>query len=72
MAKRRVIEDSDDEDDVETTSIRQPAADLLESYDSVAIGSGDSPENHSTKQSTDPSTGSTGLYLALKPLQSGF
>lgn len=54
MAKRRVIEDSDDEDNTEGTPPPKPAA------GSSAVDLENSPGQESVQQSAAPSTGSTG------------
>jgi hypothetical protein len=63
MPKRKVIEDSDTEDNAEITPPRQRAVAVPESNVPIAIDSEDCSGRTDVQQSADPSTGSTGLSL---------
>lgn len=64
MAKRKVIEDSDDEDNVESTPPRTKAKPSeIDVHDS--IGDENQAQSHDVPQSANPSEGSTGLHYGV-------
>ena len=62
MAKRKVIEDSDDEDNVETTPPKRPRVGSSEVGSNSISTAEDGQGQGSFFQSAGPSTGSTGLH----------
>lgn len=60
MAKRKVIEDSDDEDNAETTPQGHRALALPDTNAGTSIISEESSSLNNMQQSAGPSTGSTG------------
>lgn len=64
MPKRKVIEDSDDEDHVEITPPRPSAVAPSEPHATAANNAGGSAGTHEVEHSAGPSTGSTGSEAA--------
>lgn len=62
MAKRKVIEDSDDEENGEPTPSRPSATGLSDITLSTIVSLDGSASREIQEQSADPSTSSTGLY----------
>ena len=60
MGKRKVIEDSDDEDNAETTPQRQSNVGLSEATACAYVDLEASPDRSNGAQLTNPSTSSTG------------
>ena len=65
MTKRKVIEDSDDEDNVVTTPPRRTEAKLSGLDVDNLIGDKDQAESHNVPQSAHPSGGSIGLHHSV-------
>jgi len=65
MTKRKVIEDSDDDDNAETTPPRRPKVGLSEADAPTVLDIENSLKGDYLDQLADPSTGSTGWYSDL-------
>ena len=65
MIKRKVIEDSDDEENAEATPPRPSATGLSDITLSSIVCLDGSPSHEILDQSADPSTSSTGLSSSL-------
>lgn len=61
MTKRKVIEDSDDEENAEVTPPRPSATGLSDITLSTIVSLDGSPSHEMQEQTADPSTSSTGL-----------
>ena len=62
MAKRKVIDDSDDEENEEPTPPRPSATRLSDIVLSSIVSLDGSPSREMQEQTADPMTSSTGLY----------
>lgn len=62
MTKRKVIEDSDDEEDEKPTPPRPSATGLSDITLSSIVSLDGSPSREMQEQTADPSSSSTGLY----------
>lgn len=65
MTKRKVIEDSDDEENAEATPPRLSATGLSDITLSSIVSLDGSPSHEIIDQTADSSTSSTGLYLSM-------